>query len=45
MDSQLFVQKYQLYLPNAAELRKEIETTLQESDKVALRVRINSDQD
>jgi predicted nuclease of restriction endonuclease-like (RecB) superfamily len=31
MDSQLFVQKYQLYLPNEAELRKEIEMTLQES--------------
>jgi predicted nuclease of restriction endonuclease-like (RecB) superfamily len=33
MDSQLFVQKYQLYLPNEAELRKEIEITLQENEK------------
>jgi predicted nuclease of restriction endonuclease-like (RecB) superfamily len=33
MDSQLFVQKYQLYLPNAAELRKEIELTLLEQDE------------
>lgn len=31
MDSQLFVQKYQLYLPNAEELRREIELTLSES--------------
>ncbi len=30
MDSQLFVQKYQLYLPNEEELRQEIEATLQE---------------
>ena len=30
MDSQLFVQKYQLYLPNADELRREIEATLRE---------------
>ncbi len=30
MDSQLFVQKYQLYLPNEAELRAEIERTLEE---------------
>jgi predicted nuclease of restriction endonuclease-like (RecB) superfamily len=30
MDSQLFVQKYQLYLPNKEELRQEIEATLAE---------------
>lgn len=30
MDSQLFVQKYQLYLPNEEELRQEIEATLAE---------------
>jgi len=30
MDSQLFVQKYQLYLPNREELRRELELTLQE---------------
>lgn len=29
MDSQLFVQKYQLYLPNREELRRELELTLQ----------------
>jgi predicted nuclease of restriction endonuclease-like (RecB) superfamily len=29
MNSQLFVQKYQLYLPNKEELRKEIESVLQ----------------
>ena len=28
MNSQLFVQKYQLYLPNKEELRKELETIL-----------------
>ena len=33
MDSQLFVQKYQLYLPDVAQLRKEIEMTLLESEK------------
>lgn len=32
MDSQLFVQKYQLYLPNEAELRAEIERTLEEQN-------------
>lgn len=30
MNSQLFVQKYQLYLPNQEELRREIEMTLRE---------------
>jgi hypothetical protein len=29
MDSQLFVQKYQLYLPDREELRRELELTLQ----------------
>ena len=29
MDSQLFVQKYQLYLPDREELRRELEPTLQ----------------
>jgi hypothetical protein len=28
MNSQLFVQKYQLYLPNRDELRRELELTL-----------------
>ncbi|APW58606.1 PDDEXK nuclease domain-containing protein [Paludisphaera borealis] len=31
MNSQLFVQKYQLYLPNREELRRELELTLAES--------------
>ncbi len=29
MNSQLFVQKYQLYLPNREELRRELELTIQ----------------
>lgn len=29
MNSQLFVQKYQLYLPDREELRRELELTLQ----------------
>jgi predicted nuclease of restriction endonuclease-like (RecB) superfamily len=33
MNSQLFVQKYQLYLPNREELRREIELTLQEAEE------------
>ncbi len=33
MNSQLFVQKYQLYLPDAEELRREIEQTLREADQ------------
>ena len=32
MDTNLFVQKYQLYLPNEEELRREIEATLAEQD-------------
>jgi predicted nuclease of restriction endonuclease-like (RecB) superfamily len=32
MDSRLFVQKYQLYLPNREELRREIEHTLAEAE-------------
>lgn len=32
MNSQLFVQKYQLYLPNREELRRELELTLQLAD-------------
>jgi predicted nuclease of restriction endonuclease-like (RecB) superfamily len=32
MDSQLFVQKYQLYLPDREALRRELETTLQGSE-------------
>jgi len=31
MNSQLFVQKYQLYLPNREELRRELELVLQEA--------------
>lgn len=30
MDKNLFVQKYQLYLPNEEELRREVEATLSE---------------
>lgn len=30
MDKNLFVQKYQLYLPNEEELRREVESTLSE---------------
>ncbi|MEI6714362.1 MAG: PDDEXK nuclease domain-containing protein [Verrucomicrobiota bacterium] len=33
MNSQLFVQKYQLYLPNREELRRELELTLQEASE------------
>ncbi|MDD3476768.1 MAG: DUF1016 N-terminal domain-containing protein [Sulfurimonas sp.] len=33
MSSQLFVQKYQLYLPNKDELRKEIENILKSEDE------------
>ncbi|HMU86272.1 MAG TPA: PDDEXK nuclease domain-containing protein [Agitococcus sp.] len=33
MDTSLFVQKYQLYLPNEQELRREIEATLAEQEK------------
>ncbi|MFO7642715.1 MAG: hypothetical protein R6X17_16020 [Candidatus Competibacteraceae bacterium] len=32
MNSQLFVQKYQLYLPDREELRRELELTLQLAD-------------
>lgn len=35
MDSQLFVQKYQLYLPNREELRRELELTLQDAEEQA----------
>jgi predicted nuclease of restriction endonuclease-like (RecB) superfamily len=35
MNSQLFVQKYQLYLPNREELRRELELTLQIADETA----------
>ncbi len=31
MNSQLFVQKYQLYLPDREELRRELEQTLREA--------------
>jgi hypothetical protein len=31
MNSHLFVQKYQLYLPNREELRRKIEQTLREA--------------
>ena len=33
MNSQLFVQKYQLYLPNQEELRRELELTLREAQQ------------
>ncbi len=32
MNSQLFVQKYQLYLPDREELRKELELSLREAE-------------
>ncbi len=35
MNSQLFVQKYQLYLPDREELRRELELTLQLADDSA----------
>lgn len=33
LNSQLFVQKYQLYLPNREELRRESEDTLREAEQ------------
>ena len=36
MNSQLFVQKYQLYLPGREELRRELELTLREAEEAAL---------
>jgi hypothetical protein len=33
MNSQLFVQKYQLYLPDREELRRELELTLRETSE------------
>ena len=33
MNSQLFVQKYQLYLPDREELRRELENTLREAEQ------------
>ncbi len=33
MDSQLFVQKYQLYLPDRESLRRELELTLSEAEE------------
>jgi predicted nuclease of restriction endonuclease-like (RecB) superfamily len=36
MSSQLFVQKYQLYLPNKEELRKELENVLRGDDEIAV---------
>ena len=35
MNSQLFVQKYQLYLPNRVELRRELENTLRTAEEQA----------
>lgn len=35
MNSQLFVQKYQLYLPNRDELRRELENTLRTAEEQA----------
>jgi len=32
MNSQLFVQKYQLYLPNREELLRELELTIREAE-------------
>lgn len=34
MNSQLFVQKYQLYLPNREELRRELENTLRRAEEL-----------
>ena len=36
MNSQLFVQKYQLYLPGREDLRRELELTLRETEEVEL---------
>jgi len=36
MNSQLFVQKYQLYLPGREELRRQLELTLREAEEAAL---------
>jgi hypothetical protein len=33
LNSQLFVQKYQLYLPDREELRRELEDTLREAEQ------------
>ncbi len=41
MNSQLFVQKYQLYLPNKEELRQEIENALKSEDEIATMEREN----
>ena len=35
MNSQLFVQKYQLYLPGREELRRELELTLREAGEAS----------
>ncbi|MDQ1263865.1 MAG: hypothetical protein QG559_866, partial [Campylobacterota bacterium] len=36
MNSQLFVQKYQLYLPNKEELRKELENVLRGDEEIKI---------
>jgi len=36
MNSQLFVQKYQLYLPDREELRRELELTLRENEQLKM---------
>lgn len=36
MNSQLFVQKYQLYLPNKEELRKELENVLKGEEEIKI---------
>ena len=33
MNSQLFVQKYQLYLPDCEELRRQLEMTLKQAEE------------
>ena len=33
MNSQLFVQKYQLYLPDREELRRQLEITLEQAEE------------
>jgi len=35
MNSQLFIRKYQLYLPDREELRRELEITLREASEEA----------
>jgi len=44
MNSQLFVQKYQLYLPDREELRRELELTLRENEKLNEQLKMENGQ-